>query len=198
MSCPWIITSYVTVGGKNMLPGCHILKVAKKECRHEHHLNGLLCLQEKQLPCPWPKKTLTEHHTPQPRFMLHRNNLPRPLLSSGFTFLILAQPSAGALSQLWFLLSSLVLHFHGVLISRWPLFYQPSPSKTHDSTSVLKQQRTEPTLSTRGPAFTIWIHIANLFNYFSCDTVHKTLTSLAALFLGLFPEAGNIKQDGLN
>lgn len=118
--CPWIITSYVTIGAKNMLPGCQILKVAKKECRREHHLNGLLCLQEKQLLWPWPKKTLTEHHTPRPRFMLHCNNLPRPLLSSGFTFLILAQPSARAPSQLWFFLSSLVLHFHGVLISRWP------------------------------------------------------------------------------
>lgn len=182
-----------------MLPGCQILKVAKKECRREHHLNGLLCLQEKQLLWPWPKKTLTEHHTPRPRFMLHRNNLPRPLLSSGFTFLILAQPSAGApLSALIFPLLLGTAFSWSTYLQVTTLFYQPSPSKTHDSTSALKQQRTEPTLSTRGPAFTIRIHIANLFNYFSCDTIHKTLTSLAALFLGLFPEAGNIRQDGLN
>lgn len=85
----------------------------------------------------------------QARFMLHGNDLLSPLLSSGFASLILvlpilAQPSAQAslLALIFPLLSFLVPHFHGVPISRSLLFfYQPSPSKTHDSTSALWNNR---------------------------------------------------------
>ena len=62
---------------------------------------------------------------------------------------------------------------------------------------LIKQQRTEPTLSSRGQTFIIWIHIANLLNYFSGDTIQRPYTSLAALFPGLFPKAGDIRQGGL-
>lgn len=80
---------------KTCCPGSLILKVAKKVQK-------------------WTPFTLSDNHTSQPRLMLHGNNFPRPPLAFGFTFLILAQPSAWAPSQLWFLFSSLVPNLHGV------------------------------------------------------------------------------------
>lgn len=71
-------------------------------------------------------------------------------------------------SQLPFLLSSLVPYFHGVPTSRSLLFsYQPSPSKTHDTTSVLWVNREQNLLSqVGGQTFIIWLYIANLLNSF--------------------------------
>lgn len=139
-----------------------------------------------------------EHHTSQSRFRLCCNDWLRPAFAFLIpAFLILAQP--GFSSQLWFLLSSLVPHFQGVPISRSLIFfYQPSPTKTHDSTSALWNNREQkPTFSPRGQTFIICIPITDLFNYFSCDAIHRPLVPLAALLPVLLSEAGNMRQGGL-
>lgn len=139
-----------------------------------------------------------KHHTSQPRVMLCRNDWLRPLLSSGFACLIPVFRLVFPLS--WFLLSSLVLYFRGVPTSRSLLFiYQPSPSKTHDTTSALWGNREQNLLfQVGGQTFIIWLYITSLLNYFSCVTTHRPLTTLAALFPVLLSEAGTMRQGGLN
>lgn len=119
----------------------------------------------------------------QARFMLHGNDLLSPLLSSGFASLILvlpilAQPSAQAslLALISPLLSFLVPHFHGVPISRSLLFfYQPSPSKTHDSTSALWNNREQHLLSLLEDRLPLSGYTSPI-SLFSCDTIHRPLT----------------------
>lgn len=152
------------------------------------------CASERYLLCPWTENTLMKQDISWPRFMLCRNDWLRPLLSSGFACLIPVFCLVFPLSKWkkywsqWFSKNIVPT----TLTSRSLLFfYQPSPSKTHDTTSALwVQQRTKPTVSSRGQTFIIWLYIANLLNYFCCVTT----TSLSPLWL-LYSQCCFLKQE---